>query len=472
MFWLLVSTAFGGDRAVVLLTGPNSGDVDARQRVAAALADSDIDQVAWATAGSLAQEIQLVGVDGRSEDAMCGGAVSAHEWEMSVARAETKIQLLDVEGALSGLSLAELEAACLDRPLDRQILQRLHLSVARAHLLAAQANDQPDFHEDQARRSVDAMQALGDDLMLPSGLEPEIQALIELRSYVESVPVAAGGNGRVLVDGNAIGRLPRGFSPGPHVAQVVRGGVVVGNQLVELDERPTLIWDGLLEPSDLIIELELAGSGQSSSLLEAIAGLYDEPVLIASVRVDSVVIHEADGTPVRSRTAPELPDAPVRVDEPEIVGLGGPFLVGAGPGLGWVMGEPRDVAGVQAGLSIWGRYAVTPDLRVAAQVGGLGRRDPLPLSYGGAHLYRAVVPGRVGVRLAREGRVGLELGADALVVWSGRFEDSPGVRVAGVLAASAARPLSDGYRLKLDAWGGGGLRYVTVGGTLGVERSF
>ena len=471
MFFLLASTALAGERAVVLLTGPASGDLDARQRVATVLQDSDIDQVAWATAGSLAQELQLVGVDGRAEDAMCGGPVSAHEWEMSVARAETHIQLLDVEGALAGLSLAELEAACLDAPLDRQILQRLHLAVARAHLLAAQTTDQPDFHEEQARRSVGAMLALGDDLLLPGGLEPEIQALIELRPYVEQVPVVGVGVGRILVDGNPVGRLPRGFSPGPHVVQVVRDGQVVGNTLLELDARPTLLHAGPVDQGDIHIELQVVGSGTTSPLLEGIAGLYDEPVLIASVRLDEVVVVEADGTPFRSTPPPSLP-VPDRPEPEPVVRSTGPFLVGAGPSAGWVLGQAHDVAGVQGGASVWMRYAVTPDLRVAAQVGGAGRREDLPLSYGGAHLYRAVVPVRLGARLAREADVGFELGPDVLFVWSGRFDDGPGVRLGGVLAASAARPLGDGYRLKLDAWGGGGLRYVTAGATLGVERSF
>ena len=113
MLFLLLGAALASERAVVLLAGPSSGDMDARQRVADALGGTGIEEVAWRTAGSLSAEIELVSVDTRQEDVLCGGVVAAREWEVSLARAETSIQLLDVQGALAGLSSAELEAGYL-----------------------------------------------------------------------------------------------------------------------------------------------------------------------------------------------------------------------------------------------------------------------------------------------------------------------------------------------------------------------
>lgn len=480
MLFLLLGAALASERAVVLLAGPSSGDMDARQRVADALGGTGIEEVAWRTAGSLSAEIELVSVDTRQEDVLCGGVVAAREWEVSLARAETSIQLLDVQGALAGLSSAELEAGCLDAPLDRKSLQRLHLAIARANLLAAQQADAAgaEFHEDQARNAVSAMMALGDDLLLPQGLEPEIQALIELRPYVEPIPLVGGGElGAVLVDGSPVGRLPVPIAPGAHVVQVVSGGEVVAASRVDLSGVPTLIWAGPADPSDLIIELEGVAAGMpGSDLLSAATALLGERVFIASVRPDEVLLFEADGTRVDVRVP--VPD-PVVDTEPEPIPssstpLAGAFMLGLGPSLSWTaVGEAHDRMGLTGGGAIWLRYALREDVRLALSVGGLGRRDPLPVGYDENYVYRASVPTRLGIRLAREQpSVGVELGADLLGDWSGVYADGAGLRVGALFAVSVARPLEDDFRLKVDAWGGGGLRYLAAGAIVGVERSF
>jgi len=476
MWGLLLGSALAGERAVVLLAGPGSGDLDARERVAVAMAGTGVEEVTWRTPGSLAEEIDLVAVDRRAEDALCGGQVVNRDWEIGLGRAETSIQLLDVRGALAALSLAELEAGCLIEPLDRRQLQRLHLAVARANLLAAMQADgaTAEFHEDQARAAVSALVALGDDLLLPSGLEPEIQALIELRAYADPVPVVGSGElGSVLIDGSSAGRLPKPFSPGRHVVQVVDSGRVVGAARVDLD-RPTLIWAGPASPSDLVVELEGVAAGlPGSDLLLAATALLGEDVYIASVRSDEVLLFRPDGTPVAAEAPPAVTPPLVDVEQaPE--DLAGPWLLGAGPQLAWTaLGTDRDLPGLTGGGSVWLRYALREDLRVAVTAGGRGRRDPLPVAYEEPFVYRASVPVRAGVRIARETPgVGLELGADALVDWAGVFDDGPGLRLGAVFALSLARPLEDDFRLKLDAWGGGGVRYLAGGATLGVERSF
>lgn len=479
MFFVLLSAALASERAVVLLAGPSSGDMDARERVVAALSGTGVSEVAWRTAGSLSAEIDLIAVEDREEDILCGGVVASREWEVSLGRAETSIQLLDVQGALAALSLAELEAGCLDGPLDRMSLQRLHLGIARANLLAAMGADgsTADFHEEQARKAVGAMLALGDDLLLPQGLEPEIQALIELRPYVEPVPLVGGGKlGAVLLDGSPVGRLPKPVAPGAHVVQVVSSGEVVAAARIDLGARPTLLWAGPADPSDLVVELEGVAAGlPGSDLLVRATSLLGEQVVIASVRPDEVLLFRPDGTPIDVEAPIETPV----VEGPEPIAststpLEGPWLLGLGPSLAWTaLGEDHDLVGLTGGGSIWLRYAIREDVRVALTLGGRGRRDPLPTGYDENFVYRATIPLRLGARLAREHpSIGLELGADALLDISGVYPDGPGLRLGALFVVSVARPLPEDFRLKLDARGGGGLRYLSGGVTLGVERSF
>ncbi len=480
---LLSSPAQAAERAIVFLAGPAANEPGAQERVAQSLASAGIGQVAWQDPEAVEADLQLVSVATRSEDALCGGEVSLREWSLSVQKAETRIQLLDIDGALAQLSMAELEAGCLDRPLDREILQRLDLALARAHLLSAQAGDpqQASFHEEQARQTISAMLALGDDLLLPSGLEPELQALVELRPYIEPIPVAGGGDlGEVLLDGVPIGRLPRGVLPGAHIVQVVHEGSVVAAARIELSGEPTLIWGGPLYPGDVLVEVQLIGSGQpASELFRALAGLLGEQVLVASVTRDEVRVHRLDGGLIGARPTPVQPPGPrvptagsasLREVERQ---LRGPFLIGASARLLTVpVGEGKDLPGWQTGLVVTGRYVLREDLRLAASVGYRGRRDLLPPAYTDTWLVQTMVPVQVGARYALERSVGVEAGADLLMGWSGLRNQGAGFRLGGVLALGLAVPLGDGLRLKLDGELAGGRAYVSTAAGLGIERSF
>ncbi len=481
---LVSSVALAGERALVFLAGPAASDPGAEDRVAQSLASAGITQVAWQSPSTLEQQLQLVAVETRSEDALCGGEVSLREWSLSVQKAETQIQLLDIAGALAQLSMAELEAGCLDRPLDREILQRLDLALARAHLLSAQQTRDPQqasFHEEQARQTINAMLALGDDLLLPSGLEPEIQALVELRPYVEPIPVAGGGDlGEVLLDGVPIGRLPRGVLPGAHIVQVVHEGSVVAAARIELSGEPTLIWGGPLYPGDVLVEVQLISSGQpASEMFRALASLLGEQVLVAAVTRDEVRVHRLDGglvgprgEPVEPRPGPAPVHAASALREVERE-LRGPFLLGASARLLSVpVGEAKDLPGWQTGLVVAGRYALREDLRLAASVGWRGRRDLLPPAYSDTWLVQTLVPAQLGARYALERGVGLEAGADLLLGWSGLRSQGAGLRLGGVLALGLAVPLGDGFRLKVDGELAAGRAYVSTAAGLGLERSF
>ncbi len=477
---------------LVVMTGSEAEDADAAERALRRLG-SDAPARAL-TVPQLLEEVRVVALDRRTEDAGCGGPIWVEDWLGRVLQAEEAVQLLDFNGALALVNELELEVGCLERVPVREDLLRLHLVAASAALLASKTSNETmqRFYADRLVLAAQAARGLGDDLLLPPGLDPAIQRLVETVEIPAAVPVAAGGDGgRVFVDGQPVGRSGARMVPGMRLVQVRGdgGATEVTAALLYPLELPTVLYAGSLGRDQLARDLTATAQGLGASLLlRTLERLLDEDLLVADVDPRGVTLRALDGTVIGRAPASAPPAQPVGpASEREVVlawyerfGFGGadrPLVVGAGLASSWTrLVDPvaGDLGGLAGGFALWLRVPTPTWLTLAATAHPVAHREPLPDGYDADWLYRATVPVRLGVRV--EGTwdaLRWEAGVDGALVVLGGFDGEQRALPGAAVAAAVTRPVIDRrFALRLEGHGMLGVNVVGGGVVAGLDSTW
>ena len=486
----LLGSALAADTFVVSV-GIQSGDEATPLLVEDAVRDAGIRDFYMLPAEELDGMVNVIAVSLRVEDENCGGMVSLESWREKLDSADEAIQRLRIEDALSSVSDADLSTGCLDRVADRRELQRLHLLHARANLLASQQYpDQADFYRSQARYAVQAMHGLGDDLLLPQGLEPELADFvrgIERRADHPVLVAGVGPGGAVYMDGQRLSKSPVARPGGTHLLQVENGGSVTGATMPPMAAGPNLVFAGFYSPGDLeMAAWDVGYDGLSSDTLQAVSALLGSPLVVAAFRDGDVTLRTPDGQLVEGRGIRKpLPDVDAIVQE-----LDGPEEprgyqasagdweqnLGAGLSMGTssYVGGPVDLAGPAGGLALWYRRTVSDYLLVAASVDLVARSRQLPVGYDDHTLWRAHVPVRLGVHAGRPSRgFGWDAGVDLALVTLGSFEDEWRFRFGALPTAGVVVEVLNQLAFRAEGYGGGGVGgWWAAGGRVGFERAW
>ena len=487
---LLASAAMAADTLVVSV-GIQPGDTATPLLVEDAVRKAGMRDFTMLPAEELDGLVNVIAVSLRVEDANCGGAVALDSWRQKLDVADDAIQRLRIEEALSAISDADLSTGCLDRVAERRELQRLHLLNARANLLASQQFPaQADFYRSQAGYAVQAMHGLGDDLLLPQGLEPELVDFvrsIERRADHPVIVAGVGPGGAVYMDGQRLSKTPVARPGGTHLLQVENGGAVTGASMPPLLAGPNLVFAGFYSPGDLEMGAwDVGFDALASETLQAVSALIGSPIVVAAFRDGAVTLRTPDGKLIEGRRGPApLPDVDAIVAE-----LDGPeqprgyqaaagdweHNVGAGLSLGTAsyVGGPVDLAGPSGGLSVWYRRTVSDYLLVAASVDLVARSSQLPVGYDDQTLWRAHVPVRLGLHAGQPSRgFGWDAGVDLALVTLGSFDDAWRFRFGALPTAGIVVEVLNELALRVDAYGGGGFGgWWSAGGRVGFERAW
>jgi len=492
---LLLSSVAAAAEPVVVMTGAEADEPAAPGRVARKLGLA-VGELTVLAPSELRDRIRVVSVVDRQDDAGCGGAVRLSTWLGRLDGVERSIQLLEFNGALREASSLELEVGCLDRVPRRGDLQRLYIATAQGALLASRTSGDAmqRFYAERMVTAAQAIRGLGDDLLLPSGVDPKIQRLVAEVEIPAGVRVVAGGeDGQVYVDGALLGRQVERIAPGMRLIQV-RGGEgpheVSASMLYPL-EVPTLFWAGPLRRDQLEADLFATGQGvPGTELLRAVQVLLGDPVLVADVDPRGVVVRGLDGdiragSEPTSRSPPVVDDGPAATREVtlawyERLGFGGldrPVVIGVGLSGGWTnLVDPvaGDLSGPVGGLALWVRVPTPTWLTFAATAHPVARRDPLPDGYDADWLYRAFVPLRAGVRVdGTFDDIRWEAGLDGYFLLLGSFSGEQRFRAGGALAGAATRPIIDSrFALRLEAHLAAGPGWLGGGAVAGLDSTF
>ena len=445
----LLGLALAQERALVFLEGPAAGEVGAEERVLEAMEGLPYDQVALLPGDKIEEQVTVVGVEDRQEDAACGGSVEPDRWLQRFELALEQVQLLRVDEALASLSLLELELACWEGLMEPQRAAGLYAELARTHLLAAQMKvTAASFHTEQARQAVSALVALG--WVIPMDLEALAVPAGEARV------VAGGPLGGVYLDGAELGRSKTLAPSGIHLVQVQSEGQIVAARWVELhDGERVVIWAGEAYEGALAVEVDMVARGVGvSELLPFAALVLDEPLVVAALDAGPVRLYSPTGTRIDVEKAKPLVVVMTR-SEPDV----SPWALGGSTAVAWHRGA---VPGLSGGLAIHLRYRPLSWLTLAASIQPQFRRDALPPAYDLDHVWRMTVPLRAGPHWVR-GKV--ELGPELGVVVAG---PGLGVDLAGLLAFRWTEDLGS-VGLTMDLWLGAGQASVQAGLAVGLQ---
>ncbi len=476
---------------LVVLTGPDALAPEAQDRVLRRLGSDGGPQVV--TVPALLERVRVVGLDRRAEDAGCGGPIWLEDWQARVDRVEVDVQLLDFNGALAGVSQLELEVGCLDRVPDRQDLLRLHLAAATAALLASRTSNatMQRFYADRMVLAGETARGLGDDLLLPTGVDPAVQRLVDSVTLPPAVAVAvAGPGGQVFVDGLPLGRSGARLAPGLRLVQLRSGDgatEVTAASLYPL-ELPTLFHAGPLRRDQLAEDLAAVAQGlPASELVRALDRLLGGDLAVAWLSPRGVSVRGLDGVPLDVPGGEGQQASGTSAAEREVVltwadrwGIGGPdrpLVVGLGLCSTWTtLDDPvaGDLGGPAGGIAVWLRVPTRSWVTVAATLHPVARREPLPDGYDADWLYRATVPVRVGVRAEgtfddRRWEVGVDGVLWALGPYAGAQRVIPGLALAGAVT----RPVIDSrFALRLEGHGLAGIGVVGGGLVAGLDSTW
>ncbi len=481
------------ESVVVVITGPEAEEPDAAWRVLVEL-EEEPENVRILDLQQIREQVRVISLARRSDDAGCGGPVRLEDWLAGLVQAEAFVQLLDFNGALDRVNELELESACLDQVPQRGDLQRLHLVAASAALLASwDASEAVRTSNDERMvQAARAARSLGDDLLLPAGLDPQIEELLETVELPKAVPVAATGpGGRVYVDGVPLARSGARLVPGLRLVQVQGNGgpiEVTAATLYPL-ARSSLLYAGTLPEDRLAQDLAAVGQGlPASELVRALERLLGLPLLVAHLGPGGVTVWTPEGTRL-GETEPEAlaievsPTAAVRevdpgwVDRFTVGGKGRTRVIGAGVSSAWTtLKDPvaGDLSGLVGGLALWLRVPTSSWVTLAVTLNPVASRAPLPDGYDADWLYRAWIPLRVGLRV--EGTLDdrrWEVGVDGLAAWLGSYEEAPRVLPGVAVAGSVTRPVIDQrFALRLELNGVAGIGFAGGGVVAGLDTTF
>ncbi len=425
----------------------------------------------WMTPADLAGTFDVHSIWART-GVECEEWVEGRVWLERLDRMEMRIQILDFQTALELGDRLWLEQVCLQEVPARRDLQRLAVSTARAHWLdvqTAQTDQEVGQAQERVRETMEGLGRLGHDLVLPAGLEPELQALM-LGADVgaDSVVMGACPDGRLAIDGQRIASGVVRRKPGKHLVQVddPELGAVVSARIVELEPGRVLLWAGELGDGALEGELQaaLAGASIEPGLLKSIANGLGCPLFFFSQKNDVATLRRHDGSVVL------LLEKGAR----RAVRVGGDLksekqALGLGPSIGGVLlkseqsGYPRGMGG----LIGWVRVALQQDILLVGSVGYRARQDPLPAQMEEYWATTWEVPVRVGLRFFPLNAV-WETGVDGELRWESSTEVALQGGVSLVLGRTAALGPS-GTRLRTEAHAGLGPGWLGLGLQTGVE---
>jgi len=476
----------------VVPVGVAPGDTATPLLIEDELRRAGVRDFAFAAPDALDGLVNVIGVAVRVEDANCGGMVPIDRWRSDLDAAEEAILRLRIDDALGAIATADLESGCLDQVPGRRELQRLHLLHARANLLASQQwPDQVSFYEDQARYAVQVMQGLGSDLLLPDGLEPELDAFvrgIESRRDEPILVAAAGPGGAVFLDGERLSKSLVARPPGSHLLQVENHNAVTGASMPPMTPGPNLVYAGFYSPGDLeMAAWDVGFDGLPSDTLLALSSLLGSPIVVAAVKDGRVVLRQPDGRviegrPLGPRSTPDVAAIVAELDGPDeeagFQAAAGDWEATVGAGLSAstssFVGGPVDLAGPAGGVAIWYRRTVSDLLVATASVDLVARSDLLPIAYDDTSVWRAHVPVRAGLHAGQPSRgVGWDAGLDLAVVALGPFEEAWRFRVGVLPTAGLVVEVLNELTLRVEAHGGGGVgAWWTAGGRVGFERAW
>jgi hypothetical protein len=267
----------------------------------------------------------------------------------------TRVQLLDLPGALSAASQATDELACLDEPVPPPLLFALPLVTAEIHALAGQAEPTPRHRSEQLAALTAAAAVEGEP---PLSLDPELaRELTRIRHGQGVGTVRAAGGGAVYLDGRRLTGDVVSVREGRHLVQLVRDGVVLAAEEIDVVAgTASLVWGAPEHPVSADWALlsgvtALERTGQAHMMLGPAlsAGGLDAPLLVTG-GPDGLVVWGLDGDRLHRRLQTDAPPpdpAVILPDDPygiRFVGLVGQWLgaPGVGGGLtGWVATSER-----------------------------------------------------------------------------------------------------------------------------------
>ena len=428
----------------MLLEGPGAHD---QERVLQAATALDYGEVALLPGDMFEERVTVVGVEERSADANCGGAVARRTWEGQLEVAHEQLQLLQIDDALSTLAMLELELACWESVFDPDAARTLYREVEATHELAGEMKPEAAaFHRQEAERAREHLAALG--------VSPHGTAFV----------VGGGSLGQVLLDGEPIDRVAERIPAGPHLVQVLSEGEVVAARTLNLahDERAVL-WAGEAYPGVLALEVDFLARGVGAPILLPYAALVlEESLLVAVVTTDAVRFYSPTGILIEAtETLVEVPPASAQTPAPKRSPRPDRRVeLGASGAVAYHQGR---LPGSFTGVALHARYGLSPTLDASVTIQPQLQRSRLPDAYDHDAVWRLGIPVRVGLQFTK-GRqsVGPEL---ALLVAGPGL----GVEVAPVLALRRTE-LNGPLKLTVDAYGGGTGASWQAGLAIGMAR--
>jgi hypothetical protein len=455
--------------------------IEAYRAAFAAAAEPD---VVFLSGADLVGAVDLVPVTGLPDADECDSRVPLEAWRGRFESAKAKFQLLAFGDALAQLVALDVELVCLATPPAASDLLRLELGVAEAHTFLAQAagsdRGAAAFHAGEAQAALARAANFGGTLSPPADLAPEVLAAYEAsrrRSDGGERPrvVVAGPGARVgaRFNGRPIEPGATDAAVGTNLVEAASGAEVTAAARIRLTGGRTLVW---LAPSgvrplgwDLRRALAALPRGDldadGEALLAAAARLVGDGARL--VYLDDAD-HDlgawaADGERLSLARVGALPPRPVEAWT---------VVVGAGIGGGWSSltdGVLDGLGGPNTAIGLYTRVRLVDGLSLAATVAPSAVVAPIPVAEGGGTLVRATVPLRLGVRFGpRTRRFAFEGGVDAGVHYFGRF-DRERMSFLAVAAGGVSGALGPHVGARLEIWGGAGLGYGAVGGTVGLE---
>ncbi len=449
-------------------------------------------QVSWIDLADIESRVGVVAITDMRSDESCGRAVSLEGWSRGLDSAQEAVQLLAADRALEELSALNLDVVCLAQVPRQADLVLLGLITAEAHgLAAAGAQDFGIrmFHQEEQQHALAMAASFGPDLPPPSWLPPAMRAsLLEMQAGYgadSSAPVYLGGSPKGLwLDGRQITTGFRRLNAGQHLVQATWGKDVVAARMLQVQPgRHTLVRvtpGDLAEGSeDLIIALQRLAAGAEpdpvvADLLSLMAQEADDalvvglgpdgPQLWGRGRGGVVLRYPGGDLEPRSTGFADLGDepAPPPVARPDPL----PYTLGLGPALFWsnLQGGVTDgLDGVHGGVGLQTRITLARRLALAASLHPVARAQALPSGYGERWLWRAMIPGRLGLRLgAPVPSIHLEVGLDGGLLYLGRFEQHE-LRGLGIGSVGIFVPLAASFGLRFELWAGGAPGLVSAG---------
>lgn len=475
---LFLSSAVASESVVVVLVGPEGADPTALERVERHLTALGLEAGEVLAPRDLRDLVAVVQVPSRLPEAACPDGPMPHDlWLADLVAAERDIQLLRFLEAEGGLDRVTHRTVCLAAAPTGGELQRLHLAVARVHLLRSQITadaGEQSWHVERIHQALSAVARLGPDLAPPDSLEPELREVLKSLPLATPARLVAGGPlGRVTVDGRLVEGTPVLVPAGQHLLQAVGGKGVKGALITELSAGPVLLWAGSVPAGGLASEAETVVEGKpASGLLALVDPLLGRQVLLARVAADGTTdLVRTDGRRlprIRAGASAEA-DLPAVVEPPAPARDGAGLRVGVAGAAGGTtlrvqsLAEP---AGWLAGVRGWVGFDFESPVGLYLTVDVLAKNEALDEDAA----WRLLVPVRVGARWYGPLGSGVwDVGLDGMVVGLGVVDGRAVFKPGGLAAAGLAFPLSDHLWLRTALALGGGAGWAIGDVGLGFE---